>query len=219
MVRKKILKKNKVPQPEQEDSLLTTQPQTDNLPKITKSYPRRTIYLAACAGLMLIGFIFAIMYVFTMNMALGFLGIPFLFGGGLGFYYQWGKAKDTLQVRYLGDVPLEQVNSINLYPDEIEFANVDKPKGFIWDCENDGKQYYFNIFNQVTGMLEPFGLPDQQYCDPRILAQRYMTLPAHRKLFARRPDILKKLRPFIAAIIAIGLWILIITTTGGNTGA
>ena len=188
------------------------------LPKVTKTYPRRTMMLAICAIAIVFGAGMAIMYVFTTNMVQGFIGIPFLFGGGMGFYYYWSKSKD-IQVKYQGDVPKEQVNSLVIYPDAIKFENVANPKGFIWHWIDDGKPYYIYWDNPATKKLDPFNLPDQQYYDPQVFAQKVLSLPCHRKIFQRRQDLIQKLKPFIAAVIGLALWILIITTTGGNAGA
>lgn len=192
-------------------------PVNSQLPKVTKSYPRRTMMLAIFGSLVLVGAVFAFIYIFTVNLMLGFIAIPFLFGGGLGFYYYWGQSKD-IQVRYVGDVPTEQVNSLVIRPDGITFENIYEPKGFIWHWIDDGKPYYVYWDNPETNKLEPYVLPDQQYYDPQVFAEMVLTLPCHRKIFQRRQDLLKKLKPFIAALIGFALWILIITTTGGNTG-
>jgi len=188
-----------------------------NLPKVTKSYPKRTAMLVLCAISIAMGVGLAVVYVFTTNMVLGFIGIPFLFGGGLGFYYFWGQSKD-IQIRYVGDVTKEQVNALVIYQDKIVFENIANPSGFVWHWIDDGKPYYIYWDNPQTKKLAPFNLPDQQYYDPQVFAQKVLSLPCHRKIFQRRQDLMHKLKPFIAAIIALGLWILIITTTGGETG-
>lgn len=191
---------------------------TDNLlPKVTKSYPHRTMMLILSGAVLLVGAALAVIYVFTMNLALGFVGIPFLFAGGLGFYYYWSQSKD-IQVKYVGDVPTGQVNALVIYQDGIKFQNVANPQGFVWYWIDDGKPYYLYWDNPSTKKLEPYVLPDQQYYDPQVFAERVLTLPCHRKIFMRRSDLMQKLKPFIAALIGAALWILIITTTGGGTG-
>jgi hypothetical protein len=184
------------------------------LPKVTKSYPRRTMLLVLFGGMILAGAAFAVIYVFTMNMALGFIGVPLLFAGGMGFYYYWNQSKE-IQVRYVGEVPTHQVNSLVIYPGAIRFEDVANPTGYVWHSIDDGKPYYIYWDNPKTDRLEPFNLPDQQYYDPQVFAENVLSLPCHRKIFQRRQDLFHKLKPFIAAIIGLGLWILIITTTGG----
>jgi hypothetical protein len=206
-------KDNKSPQPPND----VGKPAESYLPKVTKSYPRRTMMLGVCVIALAIGAGFAIIYFLTTNIALGFIGIPFLFGGGLGFYYYWSKSKD-IQIRYIGDIPKDQVNALVVYRDKIVFENIANPSGFVWHWIDDGKPYYIYWDNPVTKRLEPFNLPDQQYYDPQVFAERVLSLPCHRKIFQRRQDLMHKLRPFFAAIIAMGLWILIITTTGKGTG-
>jgi hypothetical protein len=101
-----------------------------------------------------------------------------------------------------------------LYPDEIKFENVANASGFPWECLNDSKNYFLYWQSPQTKKIEPFNLPDQQYYDPRVFAERVLGLPCHRKIFRRRDDLMKKLRPIFAAVIGVGLWILIMTTTG-----
>lgn len=186
----------------------------NNLPKITKNYGKRAVMLGISGFVALLGIIGAIYYVFSMNMLIGAPSVIMLFAGGLTFYYYWSKQKE-IRVRHVGDVPTEQVNSLTLYPDIIKFENVNDPEGFIWHCIDDGKPYYVNIWNEKEKRIQPFILPDQQYYDPGVFGQRVLALPAHRKIFTRRADLMQKLKPAIAALVGVGIWILIMTTTGG----
>jgi len=191
--------------------------ENSNLPKVAKSFPRRTRLLLFFGTLMAVGAAFAIIYFFSMNMILAIAGVPFLFIGGLGFFYFWGQSKD-IQVKYVGEVPAGQVNALVIYANEIKFENIAKPEGFPWLWIDDGKHYYVYWDDPRLKKLTPFTLPDQQYYDPRIFGKRVLTLPCHRKIFQRKQDLIQKLRPFIAGVIGVALWILILTTTGGNTG-
>lgn len=183
------------------------------LPKVKKTYGKRAFILGISGFVTLVGAIFLIFYIFNMNMIMGAAGVIFLFAGVLTFYYYWQQQKD-ISISYVGEVPKEQVNSMSLYPDMIKFENIYEPGGFIWHCIDDGKPYYVNILEGKK--LVPYVLPDQQYYDPNVFAQRVLTLPAHRKLFTRKQDLFQKLKPFMAALIGVGLWILILTTTGGG---
>jgi len=182
------------------------------LPNVKKTYGKRGLMLVIFGSMALLGAGGVVFYIFNMNMIIGALGLILVFAGGLGFYYYWGQSKD-LQIQYVGDVPKEQVNSLTLYPDIVKFEDIYNPGGFIWHCINDGKPYFVNI--EVDKKIIPYILPDQQYYDPNVFAQRVLDLPAHRALFTRRQELFQKLKPLIAAVVGIGLWILIMTTTGG----
>ena len=74
--------------------------------------------------------------------------------------------------------------------------------------------YFVNIWDEASKRLIPFVLPDQQYCDPIVFAQRVLGLPAHKKIFERKPKLLQRLKTALL-VIAIGIvWLLILTTTG-----
>ncbi len=110
----------------------------------------------------------------------------------------------------------DSANSLNLYQDKVEFANVKDPQGFPYLCVNLNKRFYVNIWDTGRDELVPFVLPDQQYCDPLVLGQRILGLPAHRKIFARKPKLIQKLKT-VLLVTAIGIiWLLILTTTGGG---
>ena len=96
------------------------------------------------------------------------------------------------------------------------FENVYEPQGFPMTCLNDKKKYYVNI-QDPTGKskgLVPFVLPDQQYYDPGVFAERVLELPAHQKIFTRKPNLFQKIKTGLL-VLAIGIvWLLILTTTG-----
>jgi hypothetical protein len=62
-------------------------------------------------------------------------------------------------------------------------------------------------------LLVPFTLPDQQYYDPRVFAERVLELPAHKRIFSRKPNVLQKISWVIGLVLIIVLWIVIISTT------
>jgi hypothetical protein len=187
--------------------------EVNNLPQVKKTFGKRAMMLSIFGGLAFIGIILLLVYVLSgNNLFYGFMAIPLLFTGGLGFYYYWNQSKD-LQVRYVGEVPTGQVNSLTIYPDKVIFENINDPEGFVWHWIDDGKPYYLNWWNPTIKRIEPYKLPDQQYYDPEVFAQRVLMLPCHRKIFARRQDILNKLKPVFAGLVGVGLWILILTTT------
>lgn len=213
MPRKKIIKAK--------TEIVTPVPATEaksELPQVKKTFGKRAVMLGIFGTLALVGAVMLLFYVLGgNNLVFGFFAIPFLFVGGLGFYYYWNQTKD-IQVRYVGDVPKGQVNSLCIYPDKIVFENIVNPTGFVWHWIDDGKPYYIYQWNAATKLLEPFALPDQQYYDPEVYAQRVLTLPCHRKIFARKQDMVQKLKPVLAGLIGVGLWILILTTTTPSAG-
>lgn len=197
---------------------VTPPPATTELPQVKKTYGKRAIMLGLFGAMGFLGAVLLIAYVLGgNNLVFGFISIPFLFAGGFGFYYYWNQSKD-IQVTYVGDVPKEQVNSLCIYPGKIVFENIKEPEGFVWHWIDDGKSYYVYEWKEATKRLEPFKLPDQQYYDPEVYAQRVLTLPCHRKIFARKQDIVQKLKPVFAGLVGIGLWILILTTTAPSPG-
>ena len=82
-------------------------------------------------------------------------------------------------------------------------------------CVNLKKSFYVNIEDAASKKLVPFVLPDQQYYDPNVFAQRVLGLPAHRKIFERKLKLMQKLKTALL-VMAIGIvWLLILTTGGG----
>lgn len=183
--------------------------------KVTKTYTRR-FYMMILSGVAIaFGVALFVVYYLTLNIAVGLLGAVVTVVGVFTLRHYWGKEGNITVERIDGKKRDTQSNSLNLYPDRIEFGNVYEPGGFPWECGNDKKKYFVNIWDQATNRLVPFILPDQQYCDPMVFAQRVLGLPAHRKIFERKPKLLQKLKTALL-VIAIGIvWLLILTTTGG----
>jgi hypothetical protein len=148
------------------------------------------------------------------NYAAALIAIVSLFTGVLGFWYHWGKF-DEIKTTYVGDVPKGQVNSLVIYPDRITFEDVKNAKGFTWSWDQDKNsiKYYLYWENPKTKAIEPYNLPDQQYCDPEVFGQKFLSLPCHRQWIATKDDIIQKLKPLFAALAGVAGWILILTTT------
>lgn len=173
-------------------------------------------YMMILSGTIAItGLGFFVVYVLTTAIALGTSGIVMLVAGLIAFRYYW-KKEENLSVEYIGGGERGGiVNSLSIYQEKVVFENVDKPEGFPWRCVGLKGTYYVNIWNVENSKLVPFILPDQQYCDPTVFAQRVLGLPAHRKIFERKPKLLQKLKT-VLLVVAIGIvWLLILTTTGG----
>ena len=183
--------------------------------KVKKSFAIRTSMLIVSSLSVLVGFVLFVLYFFSLNMVVGAPSIFLIGGGFLLFRYYW-KREGGGAIEHIGDVPKEQMNSLNIYPKELKFENVNEPKGYPWDCLNDGKKYFVNIWSKEAKALIPFELPDQQYYDPRVFAERVLGLPAHKRIFERKPKLFQKLKTALL-VFAIGImWLLIMTTTGGG---
>lgn len=209
------MKKHKDKEPKTPQELGT--PTGFEKPVVKRTYSKRLIMLGISGTMIGIGVLFFMMYFFTLNMILGGIGLFIGAGGAILFYYYWNQNRDAI-VKLVGETPKEEVNSLTIYQDHIVFENVHKPGGFLWQCINDGKHYFVNWWNPVKKLIEPFVLPDQQYYDPQVFAERVLTLPAHRKIFTKKQDLLHKLRPVFLFVIAVAIWILIMTTTGNGGG-
>lgn len=104
--------------------------------------------------------------------------------------------------------PTGKVNSLNIYaqkvdgvvlPLQIVFEWIKNPKGQPWQCTNDGKPYFLNIYDIETGKLKPLILPDSQYCDPQEFGN-CLTMPAHKRQFERKASLLQQIAPGIMLI-------------------
>jgi hypothetical protein len=180
-------------------------------PVVKRQVARRMVMLGISGLLCFIGLVCGYFYFTSMNMIAAVAAALLLPAGGIMFRSSWKSGHETF-TSYVGSPQKGQVNSLSLYKDKIVFEDVNEPKGYPWRCGNDGKQYYVNV--EKEGSLAPFTLPDQQYYDPRVFAERVLELPAHRRIFQRRQNIFQKLSPMLL-ILGIGLvLILIITTTG-----
>jgi len=163
--------------------------------------------LLAAAGLGLFG-----VYFMTGNIAVGGPSIFMILGGIIGWKYFWSKADNTVN-EYIGEVNKKQVNSFCIYENEIKFEDVCNPQGFPWECLNDHKKYFVNIWDVETKRLLPFTLPDQQYYDPTVFAERVLALPAHRRIFMRKEKLFQKLKTALLVVAILIVWLLILTTT------
>lgn len=185
------------------------------LPQVKKAYSWRLLMLFVSGITAVAGVVMFIIYVVTGNIAVGGPSVFMVPGGIFLFKYYWSKSDDVV-TEHIGEVKKVQVNSLCIYPDKVVFEDVVKPDGYPWECLNDHKKYFVNIMDLATHKLIPFVLPDQQYYDPVVFAERVLALPAHRKIFRRKEKLLQKLKT-VLLVFAIGIvWLLIVTTTGGS---
>lgn len=189
-------------------------------PEFNKKYTRRFYLLLLAGVLMLIGIAGFIGYAITMNMAFGAPAVVIGLGGGILFYYQWNAGTGDVKILHFESTVPEgkTANSLNIYRDRIVFEYTDKAEGFPYTCTNDRRKYFLNLSNdnwnvKQTG-LRPFMLPDNQYYDPQVFAERPLSLPATRKVMRRREKMSGAVKTAILAVVILILWILIVTTTG-----
>lgn len=184
--------------------------------KVKKVYTPRFYIMILSGVVSASGLVLFIIYTNTLNIVFGLPGIIMVVGGIFVLQHYWRKG-EGISIEHLGGMgKSDTANSLNLYPDKVLFENVDKPVGFPWSCAGLKGKYYVNIWGKLEEKLVPFVLPDQQYCDPIVFAQRVLGLPAHRKIFERKPKLLQRLKTALL-VIAIGIvWLLILTTTGGS---
>jgi len=181
--------------------------------KVKRVYTPR-FYLMILSGVVVLAGLglFAI-YFKTLNIVMGLPSIIMIAAGLFALRHFW-KEGGNISVEHIGGEKKDIANSLNIYRDKIEFDNVYEPEGFPMLCINLRKKFYVNKWDEVEQKLVPFVLPDQQYCDPIIFAQRVLGLPAHRKIFERKPKLLQRLKTALL-VLAIGIvWLLILTTTG-----
>ena len=183
--------------------------------KVKRRFTFRFYMLIAGGIISTLGLVCFVIYFRTLNMMFGFPSIPLMGGGGFLLYFYWGKYEGITVAEFAGGTSKKQVNSMNLYASMvIQFEDMAKPEGFPWECINDGKMYFVNEWDVEHNQFAPFKLPDQQFMDPGEFAKRVLELPAHRKIFVRKPKLFEKLKTGLL-VIAIGVvWLLILTTTG-----
>lgn len=181
--------------------------------KVKKVYTLRFYMMILSGVVVAAGVGLFVIYFMTLNIVAGLPGIIMIVAGIFALRHYWTSEGD-ISVEHVGERKKAIVNSLNIYQDRIEFADVEEPKGFPLLCVNLKKKFHVHIWDVATEKLVPFVLPDQQYCDPNVFAQRVLGLPAHRKIFERKPKLLQRLKTALL-VIAIGIvWLLILTTTG-----
>jgi len=193
--------------------LVKEERQANNL-SMKRTFTRRFYMMILSGVVFVIGLALFVIYFFTLIQALGGPGIIMIIIGIFAFYHYW-KQEEDFSVDYIAGGMKDTVNSLSIYPDKVIFEDVDKPKGFPWKGIGLKGVYYVNIWDIAGEKLIPFILPDQQYCDPNVFAQRVLGLPAHKKIFERKPKLIQKLKTALLVLAIAIVWLLILTTTGG----
>ena len=185
---------------------------TDNLPKVKKRYSLRLFMLIGSGIIAVAGLGMFSIYFITMNMAFGAPSVFMIAGGFFLFKYYWSKSGDVV-TEHIGEVKKVQVNSLSIYQNKVVFEDVHEPAGYPWECLNDHKKYYVNIWDLAIKKLIPFVLPDQQYYDPVVFAERVLALPAHRKIFRRKEQLFQKIKTALLVVAILIVFFLILTTS------
>lgn len=185
------------------------------MPKVKKRYSLRLPMLILSGIIAIGGLALFIIYFLTANIAIGAPSVFMMVGGYFAFRYYWSKSGDVV-TEHIGEVSKVQVNSLCIYPDRVIFEDVHKPEGFPWECINDHKKYFVNIWDLAAKKLVPFALPDQQYYDPVVFAERVLALPAHRKIFRKKEQLFQKLKTALLVVTILIVFFLIITTTSSS---
>lgn len=185
----------------------------DNLPKVKKVYSLRLFILIVSGITAVAGLGMFVIYFFTNNIAIGAPSVFMMAGGFLVFKYYWSRTEDVV-TEHIGEVKKEQVNSLCIYPTKVVFEDVVNPEGYPWECLDDHKKYFVNIWDLATKRLIPFVLPDQQYYDPVVFAERVLALPAHRKIFRRKEQLFQKIKTALLVVTILIVFFLILTTSG-----
>ncbi len=202
--------------PKAEGVSIPTTPQ----PVLNKAFDRNIFRLFGGALLLLVGGLLGYLWFTFMPQNIVAAALTLLsIGGGIFFiikYFNSRGMSSEIVVFPSGQAKVgkKQVNSLCIYPDRVEFVDVDKPLGQPWRCLNDGKYYFVHIFDEGKKELKVFSLPDQQYMDPGIFAKRVLELPAHRRIFRRKQSLLEQLSPAMALIGIVVFGIVMIVTLG-----
>lgn len=195
--------------------------------KIPNQFTKR-FYMMVAGGIGIVaGIGFFALYLSTGAAFLGAFGVTCAVAGGFLLYHYWRKVEGEIALTKFGDfdtpVPAEAINCLNLYRDRVVFehyvpADRNTPEGFPMECLNDHNKYWLNIsddnYNQEQTGLKPFMLPDNQFYDPVVFAERVLELPAHRRVMKRREKLPGVIKTALLVVTIIIIWILIVTTTG-----
>lgn len=151
------------------------------------------------------------------NMLLALLTIMMLPGGALLAYRGFKKTDSGIIISPgSGEKITGPVNSLNIYPDRIAFTWLETPQGQPQQCLNDHQYYYVHIFDESSGNLKPFTLPDTRYRDPREFAN-VINLPANRRLLRRKVSLAQKIAPW-ALVVAMAIMGFIFIATAPPPG-
>lgn len=209
-------------------------PETKPIVKVRTTGGRRWWLAGVGLAILAIAFYGISSFGESRNTLVGFISVMVLGGGAVCVYYGLKKSSEGMQFVRMGSkkgkTELVIANSLNIYPDHVEFENVqdDKCLGQPRKCRNDGKHYYVHIWNAACGELPcddvdkntshltKFILPDTQYRDPREFANN-LNIPAHRRLAQRRAGLMEKIAPWII-VAAIAIVPIVMTVALGKSG-
>jgi len=154
-----------------------------------------------------------------MFIALGFAGLA----GGFMLFLSWRRSGDVRHIVRDKDGKEKEAaippNSLNIYPNRVEFAFVENPLGQSQKCLNDGKYYHIHTVTEEGegGVLSEFQLPDdddsERYYDPTEFANP-VTMPSNKKYFTWSASTMQKISIGLMALLIFGLVIGMIAAGG-----
>lgn len=186
--------------------------------------PIGSLIIAIVLGLVSVGVI--AIYSQTMNVAIGLCSLP-LIGGTLYFYTRWQNVdyKSVKFVKDTIDIKKGEANSFciyarktgkgNIVPVKVAFENVTKPDGMLRRFPQLGNIWIpVMIYNVDSRTLEPFDLPDAEYCDPRVLAEA-VNMKSNKQYYKGEVTLFQQLRPWImiAACTVAGIILIALPVT------
>jgi len=181
--------------------------------KIKRVGDRKWWMILAGAILIILGFVCAYIWSTNHNIFMVLLMFFLVPGGGYLAYRGYTKREKGFQI--LGSINKigPEPNTLSIYKNDVKFEYVENPKGYPWQCLNDGKYYYVQEETNA-GDIRALILPDIIYRDPKEYAN-YLNLPAHGRLLKRRATLVQKLAPF-AIVAGMGIVAFLFLVTGGE---
>ena len=164
----------------------------------------RPIYLVGAIALFGVGGTVAYIGNLEGNPLLIALGFGGLVGGFL-LFLAWLRRSDIRHIRGGKEErgkDYKPPNSLNLYPDRIEFIYEEAPKGQSQKYLNDGK--YYHVHEVPEEEIKEFRLPDddekERYYDPGEFANP-VTMPSNKRYFTWSASTMQKISVGIMGII------------------
>lgn len=192
--------------------------------RATTKPTRRLMLLALSGAMVLIGVIMFIAYMLNPEiMVIGGAGVFVLGIGAVGVWYFWKGGGDLVKTSVSSKKPKTgDANSLILKGNVCKFENLyvkegQELPGTERRCRNDNRFYHVLLDDSKKEKPEykAFELPDQQYYDPTVFAERVLDLPAHRKIFTRREGMGQYIKTGLLLVAMAIVGIVMIASSGG----
>lgn len=217
------------PQPAGEGEVKEVEQVPKATPRVKQTSGRRWWLVWLGLAAFIFGIYFMLQYPDNPTLMNQILSIAGLVIGATGVWYGLKRHERTIITDTSGKVIKQKdLNAVNFYAERgddgkvratlVRFEHMDDPEGIPRRLKNDGKLYYVNIWDVEKKALVPFHTPDiWQYYPPYEFA-RVLTLPAHKRMFTRRPNLFEKVRPWIMIAAIIIMAIIQVVVGGQNAG-